>query len=271
MLNQETQDKISDLGFDVSKLTDAITSDQETSLDVPTLFKEKGHSKEEMTTFGNNRFNEGKGANEEIVAKSFHDQYGLNLPDGKDGRKNLAKVFEAFGEKRFNEAKPEEGLVNAKKDFADLQGRYTSLEEEKQGLINKHKGELFSSTVKQSLLGQVPKGTSIDASDLVDLYLMKNQVVDNEGSAAVSVNGEIKKDTLLNAIPLADDFKGWLDSKGHISKGGMGGDDSKGGSSASKFKNVTEFYAYCKENNIEAMGAEGQKFLADNKASDFTY
>lgn len=266
MLNQETQDKISNLGFDVSKLSEAIKSDQEMSLDVPALFKEKGHTQEDMTVFGKNRFDEGKNAMSEIMAKSYKEKYGIDI-EGK----NLDTIVDAVKQKGFNEAKPEEGLVNAKKDMETLQGKYTLLEEEMQSRDNKHKGELFNSTVKQSLLSQVPNGTAIDASDLVELYLMKNQVVDNEGSAAVSVNGEIKKDTLLNAIPLSTDFKGWLDSKGHVSKGGMGGADSKGGGSVTKFKSVTEFKEYCKANNMQAMGAEGQKFLADNKASDFQY
>jgi hypothetical protein len=41
MLNKETENKLKVLGFDVSKLTEAIKADQEVSLDVPTLFTEQ--------------------------------------------------------------------------------------------------------------------------------------------------------------------------------------------------------------------------------------
>ena len=72
------------------------------------------------------------------------------------------------------------------------------------------------------------------------------------------VDGQIKKDDLLNPVPVESDFSSWLDTSGLIDKKGMGGSDSKGGGSAPKFKSVSEFTQYATENNIDAMSEEGQ-------------
>jgi len=266
MIDQATKDKFSELGFDVAKLIDAMKSDEDTSLEVPTLYKDQGHTKDELTTFGNNRFNEGKGAMSEMLAKSFKEKYGIEI-EGK----NIDDVFSAYGDKRFNEAKPEEGLINAKKDFAKLQEDYTSLQGKLDEKDSTHKQEMFRSGLNQKLLSLVPKKMLLSANDTIDLYLMRNNIKQDNGSAVVEKNGEILKDTLLNPITMEDHFKSWIDASGLVHKDGMGGSDSNSGSSVSKFKNTNEFMEYAKSNDINPMSPEGQKFLAENKSENFSY
>lgn len=264
MLAQETQEQLSKLGFDVSALENAINSEEETKLDVPELFTEKGHTKEEMTVFGNNRFKEGQTSYDEIYAKKLHDSAGIDL--GQD-RKDFDKVVSALKEK-FSAPTDDKELQN---NFKEMQLKYEEAQNKLQEKDDAHKNEMFSFGVKQSLMSNVPKNTQLNSNDLVDLYLMKHSIKNNEGSAVVDINGEIVKDHLLNPIKAEDHFKSWVDSSGLVEKKGMGGDDSKGGSSVAKFNNTAEFYAYAKENGIEPMGEEGQKILSANKAAKFAY
>lgn len=264
MINQETQDGLSKLGIDVSKLIEAVKSDEELSLEVPTI--DKGFTQEEMTTFGKNRFDEGKNAMSEIMAKSYKEKYGVSM-EGK----NLDDVVDAIKQKGFEEAKPSEDNKELLKNFQDLQKKYQLAEDELNNKELTHKDELFNISTKQSLISNVPKGAALNADDIVGLYMMKHGIKNNEGSAVVEVNGEIQKDNLLNPLKAEDHFKGWLDTSGLIGKSGMGGDDSKGGSSVAKFKSTKEFYQYAKENGIEPMSEGGQKFLSENKAADFSY
>lgn len=267
MINQETQDKLSEYGFDVSKLIDAVKSEEERGLDVPTLHKEKGHTKEELTIFGNNRFNEGKSATEEILAKTTHDKYGLDLPEGKEGRKNMEKVAEAM-KLKFSTPSDNTEIEN---NFKAMQSKYEESQNEIASIKTAHENEKFSSGLKQSLTGIVPNGSSISATDAVDLYLMRNKVIKStDGSAVIELNGEIQKDDILSPINPVDHFKSWLDTSGLIKKEGMNGEDSGSGGQVVQFKNAKEFAKYAEANGISAMDEAGQKFLADHKAPGYT-
>lgn len=267
MIAQEAQDKLSEYGIDVSKLIEAAKSEVEVSLDVPTLYTEKGISEVDKITFGKNRFDEGKIAAEEILAKITHDKYGLDLIDGKEGRKNMDKVAEAIKAK-FSKPSDNKELEG---NFKALQDKFEASQNEIESIKTTHATEVFASGLRQSLTGLVPNDSSIGADDAVDLYLMKHNLKNENGRAVIEVNGEIQKDTLLNPVQVNDHFKSWLDSKGVVAKSGMGGTDSKSGGSTAKFKSTKEFYQYAVANNIDANSPAGMKFLSENKATDFKY
>ena len=259
MINEETQTKISDLGLDVSKLIDAIKSDDDISLDVPTI--KKGFTQEEMTTFGNNRFGEGKNAMDEMRAKAYKEKYSIDI-DGKD----LDAVIEAFGDKRFNEAKPDGDTKELLGNFTTLQGKYTALEQAMSDKDVAHKNDLFQTGIVQKLMNKAPKELAIPADKAVSLYLMENKIKSDNGSAVVlDSNGEIQKDNLLNPIDVDNHFSSWLDSSNLITKSGMAGKDSKGGSTGSKFSNISEFTDWCYANGEEPMSEKMQKYYQANK------
>ena len=266
MLAQETQTQLSEMGFDVSALENAFKSEEEVKLDVPTLYKEKGFTQDEMTVFGKNRFEEGKGAMSEILAKSFKGKYDLDV-EGKD----IDKVFEAYGEKRYNEAKPSDDNKELMKDFKALQEQISTLESEKEQLKSNFDTELFKTTIKSTLSKHIPKEVSLAHDKVINLFTMEHDLKNQDGSPIAAKNGEILKDKLLNPLPVDSVFKSWLDESGFIQKSGMNGGDSKGGSTVSQFKNMDEFMDYAKNNNIEPMSSEGMKFLSENKAEDFAY
>ena len=265
MLAQETQEQLSKYGFDVSALTTAITSEEEVKLDVPELYKEKGLTNEDMTVFGNNRFKEGQTSNEEILAKQLHDEYGLELPDGKEGRKNIKKVFEAFGEKKFNEAKPSDDSKELLNNFKALQSKYTELEGVIESRESEFENRLFQTSLRQTLTSAVPKDTAIAGDKAVSLYLMENTIEKDGSLSVVKVDGEIQKDHLLNPVSVDTHFKTWLDSSGLVKKQGMNGKESTG-STSQKFSSISEFTTWCEKNGHEPMSDEWQKYYINNKA-----
>ena len=157
MLNQETQDALSKLGFDVSKLVDAVKSEDELGLEVP---KAKQFTQDDMTMFGKNRFNEGKDALSEIMAKKYKEQYGLEV-EGKD----LDNVVGAISEL----GKSDSAYDETQKNFKDLQGKYEQLISDKEQESKNFKNELFNVGLKQKLIGSVPKEANLDKNDIVDL------------------------------------------------------------------------------------------------------
>lgn len=266
MLNEASKTKLVELGFDTDKLTDAIKSDEEIGVDIPVLYKEKGHTKEDLSVFGKNRFDEGKSAMDEMRAKAYKEKYGLDV-EGKD----LDSIVEAIKQQGFNEAKPSEDSKELQNNFKNLQGKYTELEGRFAAKDAEIELEKFNINLKKDLLGVISdKKTDLSKSDIIDLYLMKNTVKREDGSAVIiNINGEIDKDNLLNPTKVDTHFKEWFDTSNFTSKGGMGGKDSKGGSTSSKFSNASEFMEWCAANGKDpsyTMSEEGQRYYSANKA-----
>jgi polyhydroxyalkanoate synthesis regulator phasin len=260
MLPEETEKKLSEYGFDVSALTDAIKSEEVVNVDVPQLYKEKGLSNDDMTVFGKNRFEEGKQAMSEIMAKSYKEKYGVEL-EGK----NLDNVVEAIKDKY---SKPSDN-TELENSFKELQNRYSQLEGDFSNKQKEFESELFKREIRGKLNSAMPKDTTIDKSDIIDLYLLKH-TIDGDG---VKVNGEIQKDNLLSPLSPEDHFKTWIDSSNYVKRGGMGGEGSKGGSSVGKFNSFDDFMEYAENNHSVqwANSEEGQRFLNENKSKNFSF
>lgn len=265
MLNEENKAKLAEMGFEVDTFIDAVSSSEEVSIEIPTLYKDKGHSNDDLTSFGKNRFEEGKKAAYEMRAKAYKEQYGIDI-DGKD----LDKVVEAIKQQGFSEAKPDEGAKELKDNFTQLQNRYSELEKQFSEKDKEIENERFKLNLRKELETAINgQKTKIGKDEIIDLFLLRNKIDRDNGQAVLVENGEVKKDNLLNPIKIQDHFKAWFDSKEFASKEGMGGGDSGGGSAATKFSNASEFMDWCAKTGKEpsyAMSEEGQKYYLANKA-----
>lgn len=263
MLNKETEDRLKVLGFDVSKLTEAIKAEDEISLDVPTLYTD-----EQKNSFGSNRFNEGKTAMSEILAKEVKNQFSIDIES-----KDINEVVKAYGESKIKELnkKPDERVKALESEKTELQNKLTTLSNEKQTIENEFSQKLFHVEVKTQLNSLIPDNTKIDKGDISQLFLNTHDIAkDENGRTIVKKSGEVIKDELLNPLELKDVVSSFIDKKGFIEKSGMNGDDRMSGGSA-KFKNMAEFMTYCDKNGIEPMGKDGQAMLSANKAESFSY
>jgi len=263
MLNKETEEKLKVLGFDVSKLTEAIKAEDEQSLEVPKLFTES-----QNLDFGKNRFDEGKNAMGEILAKDIKKNFNIES-DSKD----VNEVVKLYGENVLSAAniKPDEKYNNLEKDYKEIQGKLEKSMESNSNLEKEYKTRLFGVQTKTKISSLIPEKTKIPKEDITTLFLNNYSVdTDEEGRTVVKKGNEILKDGVLNPLSLETVLNTFLDERKYVEKSGMNGGD-RGAGGSSKFKNISEFNAYCEKNNIEPMGAEGQALLSKNKEANFDY
>lgn len=271
MLNQETKDKLQGLGFDVSKLEEAIKADDEKSLDVPTLFTEQGITEDQKVTFGNNRFEEGKKAMSEIKAKDMKSRFGIDL-DTKDLDTVVDKVIEA--KIKENSGDPDKRVETLTQEKETLQGTITRLQKEAQDKEVEFSSKLFNIGIRDEIKRIIPvEGMKVGQEDLTTLFLNGHGVTKDETGRTIVKKGEevLKNETTLEPLELKHVVNTFLDQGNYKIKNGMGGDDSSGagGSDIPKFKNTNEFMTWAKDKGLNPMDPGPQKILAENKADDY--
>jgi len=264
MLNKETEDKLKVLGFDVSKLTEAIKAEDEQSLDVPKLFTES-----QNLDFGKNRFDEGKNAMSEILAKEVKKQFNI-----ESDTKDINEVVKLYGDNVLKTAnvKPDEKYNTLESNFKKLQSDYQSVVDDKENTEKEYKSKLFNIHTTSKINSLIPAKTKIPKEDITTLFLNNYSVeTDETGRTVVKKGNEVLKDNVLNPLPLDAVLNTFLDERKYIEKSGMNGGDREKGGGSSKFKNMSEFNAYCEANNLEPMGTEAQALLMKNKEANFDY
>jgi hypothetical protein len=274
MLDQETKDKLESLGFDVSKLTDAVKSESEQSLDVPNLKTEeefKGMlSDEDRDAFGRNRFEEGKRAFSEIKAKEYKEKYGVSI-DGKD----LDKVVEAHIEAKIKESSTgNTDWINEKKKLQE------SISEAESKLAEKdkeYKQKLFNIEVRTDILNNIPNEVTTPKEDIADLFLLRHRVAQEDGRTVYYKGDEKLQDKKLDPLGTKDLIASFIDERKYIPNGGMGGSGgsgAQGGRSTVNFKKLSEFQEWCKTQEGELsnpMSPEAQKVLAERKDKQVSF
>lgn len=261
MLSKETEDKLKVLGIDVSKLTDAIKAENEVSLEVPALFTEQ-----QKNDYGKNRFDEGKTAMSEILAKDVKKAFKIESES-----KDINEVIKVFGEMKVKEfGKPNEKIEALEKEKTELQTKLSEALNLTQKTESEFANKLFAVETRTNILSLIPENTTIPKEDIMTLFLATHNIKKDNGRTVVERDGQILKDNVLNPLEVKTIINTFVDSKGFIKKDGMNGKDRTGGGSA-KFSNMAEFMDYCKKNEIEPMGNEGQSLLKTNKTDNFNY
>lgn len=264
MLNKETKDGLVALGFDVSKLEEAVKSDTDQSLDVPNLKTEDDFSKlisvEDQNTFGNNRFNEGKGAFSEIYAKELKKTHNLDM-EGKD----LGKVIDAIMANKVKElGGTQEEWSNEKKT---LQQKIADGEKNLLDKTAEFQLKLSSIDNVNEVKSLIPDKTIIPRDDLVTLFNTRYRIAKEDGRTIIYKGSEKLQDSRLEPLALKDVVASFIDEGKYLTVAGMGGGGGGGGGSSAKFKTLTEFEDYCDKQDpkINPMSEEGQKLLKEKK------
>jgi len=239
-------------------LSEAISSEKEVSLDIK-LPSSEGYTEEQFKELSKNRFQEGRDAQKQMIAKDYKEKFGLDI-EGKD----LDTVIEAQIAAKLKAS----GKADLQADLEALQGQIKTMEAEKVKAVQDTKLAQFNSGVEARLLATIPDGTTIDKQDIIDLYRMKNNIVEADGKAVISINNEIQKDSVRNPVSAEDHFKAYLDKSSFIPSGAPDMNESKGGGKGGKnvFKNSEEFMVYCKEEGTNPMSTEMQKLYRESRS-----
>lgn len=264
MLPQDKKDELQRLGFDVEKLESAVKSDQEESIDIPTLKTseefEKMVSEDDKNTFGNNRFDEGKKAMSEIKAKELKEKFGIEV-EGK----NLDNVIEAYASQKATAAgkKPEEWEAEKKQLQQTIQSAETKLSEKETEFSQK----LANIELRNQVLSLIPEETSVPKQDLVDLFSLRYRVAQEDGRTVIYKGSDKLQDNRLEPLELKEVVTSFIDEGQYVKNPGMGGGDGSGssGGSSAKFKSLKEYEAYCEKEGLNPASEEANKILRERK------
>lgn len=261
-LSKETITKLASLvGVSFDDFKAKIESEEEQSLDVPRLYTE-----EEKDTFGSNRFNEGKQAMKEIQVKDLREKYPVSY-SGKD----LDKYMESYKQAVLEEAEvnPDKKVEELQKEMENLRNKYQDDMATKEDEIKKLQGSNYRLSTTQRLVSLLKDDTVIPKDDIVTLYLTKHELERGEDGTLIKKDGKVLKDELQNPIKLEEHFVSWVDDNKYVGKVGMGGDDKGNGSGEVKeFEKMSDFEAYCQENDIEMNSDEAQKLFEEKKVKE---
>jgi hypothetical protein len=200
------------------------------------------YKKDEFDTFKTNLANEeykkGRTAGEEMPIKAAREELGLEF-EGK----TMNNLLDAFKEKVISDAKIEptkkiQELETEKKtlqdNFTNLQGEYDTFKTTVTEKENKFKKD-------NAILSYMPENMLVDKDIALTVLRQKAGLdisFDESGKKLLTINGEVKKDELLNPVELSQDhITEHLKTFGLLPKkeGGNGGTDEPGGGNASSY------------------------------------
>lgn len=199
MLKQEQISKIEKLlKLPKGSLSEAITSDTETEVEIPelTLLDETGLNKLKSTSY-----NDGKKAGVEMAVKEWAEESGMDVPQKDRNIKSLAEIIKAAALEEAG-AKPDERIAKKDKDIENLRKEYKRLEQEKAEIENKvskaeSKAALFQS-VPSLGEGQIPVDKLVRLME-ADGYQFANE--NGKLSIKDPSGNDIKTNTLEDIAP----------------------------------------------------------------------
>ena len=267
MLKQEDKDKLKALGFDVSALENAVKSETETAITLPTG---QFISDDLLSTRDNNNIEtgkrtgkeEGKRIGFEIAHKTLIDKFGLKDVAKTDETNKIIDVLQTV---------VSSGDSGLKKQVDDLLKDKTDLSTEIDTLKKNHESTIF----EFDLLSKLPKERETILSDKEYLALIKPNIEEVDGIKGLKINGEVLRDTKTRSVvPIDKAVNQLFDSRGWIKKdagnaGRGAGDDNKGGGGYRTYSDAEKAYI-AKNGEDSNLGVKYQAYIAElAKSPDF--
>lgn len=219
------------LGLEKGKLTEMITSEEKHSLEFDNYVIKP---KSDYDALLNNI----KRDSNEIGRKELFKELGVDF-EGTGVHRDvtrsvdfLKKWNEDAVSKAIEEAKidPNKKYDTLKADFDKLQGNLTEWENKYNTLESTYKQKEQASTIKNTLLKEIPDNTLLDKEDILALAMAKFQFGIDEDGFAIMKNGEIQKNEAnRNRITPNEFMKSFITPYLKPIEGGGKGKDSVGG------------------------------------------
>jgi hypothetical protein len=239
------------LKVDETKLTEAIKSDKEETIDIAATLQTV--TEEDLSRFKTTAYNDGKKAGVEMAVDDTKKEYGLDFTG-----KTMKGLAESIKKKTLEDAKiePAEKVKELQKDLEILRSANETLKgqiTEKDGAVNKAK-------IDREIFKHVPKSDSLTEDEFIGLMRMNGYDFKYEGNDLVAVKGDgIVKDSLAKPTPVKDVIAAFAKEKKLSSEevivGGRGGVDKKTGATFTKLSELKQHYTDQKKST------QGEEFL----------
>lgn len=197
MISQAQKDRLKELGFNVEELITAITSETETDITIPSgsFFTDELLSSRDANQFTEGKklgVTEGKKAGFEIANKTIIEKFGLKDVTKNDEPNKILDILSTTFQKGDEGL---QGQIQAlQKDKSDLETKVLSIENEKKTFER-----------NTNLLSMFPKNRASLLSDNEYLDIVNKHITEVDGVYAVTLNGEVLRDSKSrNIIPLND-------------------------------------------------------------------
>ena len=219
------------LGLEKGKLTEMITSEEKHQLEIDKyVIKPKSDFDSLLGNVKRDSY--------EIGRKELFKELGVDF-EGTGVHRDVNKSVEFI--KKWNEENVNKAIEEAKidpnkkydtlkQDFDKLQGNLSEWENKYNTLESTYKQKEQASTIKNTLLKEIPEGTLLDKEDILALAMAKYQFGIDDDGFAISKNGEIQKNqSNMNRITPNEFMKEFVKPYLKPIDGGAGGKDSNSG------------------------------------------
>jgi hypothetical protein len=252
------------LGLDATQLTEALASENEVEIEVPTgLFIPETEKEAFVTRLKKEGYNEGKVAGVEMEVKRLKEQFGIQ----KEG-KSIDVLLDGFKEKITTEIKTptDEKVKTLTSQMEELRKTYTTDLTHRDGEIQKLQQQLKDNQVNSTLRSHVPEGLKgLNPDQFLHVTKLEYQFdVDDSGQLVAKKGNEIVTDKLQKPRPVREILTEYAVSNGWIAKEGRAGGNEPGGSSTT-FKTMHEVQKHMHINGIDPMSSEGQRLVKEFK------
>jgi len=204
-------------GLSEDSLREAITSEDDVTLEVPTDRVVK--TKEEFEAYTTNLKKEHGNASVEMAIKAVRNEMGLEFQG-----KNMENLLESYKEKVLKEAsiEPNEKISKLESQLGEFK---TKLEERNNAfteLETNYKREGQERSINNKLLNSIPENTTLSADDILVLFKSKYEVDLNDGSMVFKKDGKELKDENLNPLGLDSIMNEFVQPYAKKAEGGSG-------------------------------------------------
>ncbi len=255
--------KLSELTkIDVETLTKAIASEEE---EVEVEFPEiHVFTQEELNARDLNSSRKGNHTAIEMAVKEARNKLKEEFGDEFDFQgktiENLVETAIKAGEAKAG-VKPSEQLKEKDEIIKKLQKSVSTLEEEKDAVLQDKEKFQFNYKVDSTLIKKVPnvENATFTPDEYISLWKRDKEIVTADGVITYKINGEIARDPKTqNPISIETDFENFLNEKGvtQTDRRGRGDDDKKPPSNTGSIdgiKTSDDFDEYCNKNKITSI------------------
>lgn len=243
------------LGTDAKSLMAQISSEEEVDITLPSgdFFTEDELSKRDTS-----KYLEGKDAGVEMLVKNLKKEKGYQFES-----KNIEDFLNHYEEdlKSKYSKNSDERVKELEGDLTKVKSSYEQELESLREQQSKYQKQLRSLELNNSLMGMMPKETTIKKDAIITLFNTEHDIVEEDGRKFVVKNGQkLKNDKTAEPLEISQVFNEWVVKENFVkTQPGRGGQNETGDSGLSGIKTISKFQEKLESEGVSPNTLEYQK------------